>query len=120
MQRNSGTEAVRLIKLQVIVLITGSVLLFTLGSGVGFSGFLGALIALVTTVVVYRMVYRQYTAQHPEKIVGRFYVATLMRLIIAIAGFALVVLNVESLNPVALLSMYFLTQVLPAIFLNYR
>ena len=120
MQLQRIGEAKRLLIIQLIFFLLIPVALLPFGKTVVLSGFLGGLIAVTSTAMTMIMVFRQYTAQQPEKIVARLYGAQLSKMMFAIAAFALIMINVEPLSFATLLLVYFFIQVVPAIVMNYR
>ncbi|MBT8438416.1 MAG: hypothetical protein HKP55_07290 [Gammaproteobacteria bacterium] len=120
MQVQKTGEARKLLLLQFAFLVLIPLLLLPLGVTVSFSGFLGGAIAFVSSVLMFALVFRQYRAQQPEKIVARFYGAEMAKLIFGIAAFALVVLNVQPLSFATLILVYFFMQVVPVLLINNR
>ena len=120
MQVQKNAEARKLLILQGALLAVIPLTLLPLGSTVAISGFLGGAIAFVSSLIMYLLVFRQYRAQQPEKILAKFYSAEIAKLIIAMAAFAVIVLNVQPLSFASLILVYFVIQVIPALLINLR
>jgi len=120
MQVEKMGEAKRLLLMQLAFCILLPVVLLPMGKIVVFSGFLGGLIAVSSSLIMLLGVFRKYTAQQPEKILANIYTAEISKLIFTVAAFAMIVLTVKPISYATLLIVYFIIQVVPAIFLNYR
>ena len=120
MQVQKTAEARKLLILQFGFLVLIPIILLPLGATVSLSGLLGGSISFVSSLLMFAMVFRQYRAQQPEKIVASFYSAEIVKLIFGIAAFALVVLNVQPLSFATLILVYFFMQVVPALLINNR
>ncbi len=117
--KNSG-EAVKLLLIQGGLLILITVMLLVFDTTVALSGFLGGTLAFSTSLLMYLIIFGRYRAQQPGRILAKFYSAELVKLIITVAAFALIVLNVKPLSCAALILVYFFIQVIPAVLINYR
>lgn len=120
MQIQSHKDAKNLVFIQLGCLILATLLLLPFDPTVSLSGLLGGCVAFFSTLIVYIKVFGVYRAQNPEKILAKFYGAAFVKLIFAIAAFAVILLNVQPLNIVALFIVYFFIQVIPALLVNFR
>ena len=120
MQVQKTGEARKLLFLQGGLLLLIPLVLLPMGSTVAFSGFIGGALAFFSSLIMFLLVFRQYRAQQPEKILAKFYSAEISKLIFAMAAFAVIVLNVRPLSFASLIMVYFIIQVIPAFFINYR
>ena len=120
MQVQKTGEARKLLLIQAGLILLIPLLLLPLGTTVAISGLLGGTIALGSSVIMFLMVFRQYRAQQPAKIVAKFYTAEIAKLIFAMAAFAVIVLNVQPLSFATVILVYFFIQVVPALIINYR
>lgn len=120
MQVQKLNEAKKLLYWQACLLVLIPLMLLPMGAKVAVSGLLGGAIAFVSSLIMFFLVFRQYRAQQPEKVLAKFYSAEIAKLIFAMAAFALIVLNVKSLSFAALIVVFFVIQVLPALLINNR
>ena len=120
MQVQKINEARKLLFLQAGFLVLIPLALLPLDVTVAFSGFLGGVIAFTSSLVMFLMIFRRYRAQQPEKVLARFYSAEIAKLIFTMAAFAIIVLNVKPLSFAAVIMVYIIIQVIPAILINYR
>ena len=86
---------------------------FTGGRIMGLSALYGGAVATITNLVFALVVFSGYRAQEPARLVNRLYAAELIKLLVVVAGFALVFLSWQAVNVLVLLGSYLLVQVLP-------
>ena len=118
MQVQKTGEARKLLLIQGGLLVLIPLAILPLGATVAISGFLGGAIAFVSSLIMFLLVFRQYRAQQPEKVLAKFYSAEIAKLIFAMAAFAMIVLNVKPLSFATLILVYFVIQVLPALLIK--
>ena len=94
--------------------------LLPFGKNLAMSAMFGGGIVIFTGLIMSMMIFKRYRAQQPEKIVAGFFGAEIAKLIITMAAFALIVFNVQSLNFLTLITVFFIIQVVPALFLAAR
>ena len=105
---------------QLATVLTIPVLMIPMGITVVKSAFLGGLIALLASLVSSGLVTGKYTAQQADRILVKFYVAQIVKFTIIATGFGLVFWAVQPLNVLVLLAVFFIAQVIPAVFLSFR
>lgn len=120
MQVQKMNEARKLLLLQAGLFMLIPLALLPLDVTVAFSGLLGGAVAFISSLIMYFLIFRHYRAQQPEKVLAKFYSAEIAKLIFAMAAFAIIVLNVKPLSFAAVILVYFVIQVIPAILINYR
>lgn len=120
MQLNKPAQAKKLLLIQLVFLVLVPLFLLPVSTVISLSGFVGGAIAVFANIILYILVFRPYTAQQPGKMVANIYMAEIAKLIFTMAAFAFVVLNVQPINFAALIVVFFLIQVLPALLINYR
>ena len=111
-----SSELRKLLKIQLLMVVCVPILLIPFGLTVVKSAFFGAVIVTISSHVSAMLAFGKYTAQKPEKILVKFYGAEIIKLTIVIALFVLIMLFFKPLNIVALLTVFFMTQVFPALF----
>jgi len=118
-QKQKRNEARSLLKWQLIFLFLLPIVLLVFDKTIAYSGFLGGLLAVVASSVMSLMVFRQYRAQEPEKVLAKFYSAEIVKIMITVTGFMLIIVLVNPLSFVTLIIVYFIIQILPAVLINY-
>lgn len=113
-------ELKRLLILQLVTVMVIPVLLIPLGSVVVKSALIAGIIVFTSTLVSSRMVFGNYTAQKPGRILVKFYSAEITKLVIFMAGFAFAIWQFQPLDFITLLAVFFVAQVFPAVFLSFR
>jgi ATP synthase protein I len=117
---NKPGEVKTLLRNQAILTALITLTFVPFGTELALSAMLGGAIVIFTGIITSLMMFKKYRAQQPEKMVAGFYGAEIAKLIITMAAFALIVLNIESLNFLTLLTVFFIIQVVPAIYLAAR
>ena len=117
---NKPGEVNKLLRNQAILTVLLALILTPFGIELTLSAMIGGGIVVFTSLLVSRMVFKKYRAQQPEKMVAGFYSAEIAKLIITMAAFALIVLNIHSLNFLTLITVFFIIQVVPAVFIAAR
>ena len=113
-------EAKKLLINQVVLTAIVVLALVPFEKNLAMSAMFGGGIVIFTGIIMSVMVFKKYRAQQPEKIVAGFFSAEIAKLIITMAAFALIVFNVQSLNFLTLITVFFIIQVVPALFLAAR
>jgi ATP synthase protein I len=113
-------ELKKLLINQLIITSLLPLLLIPFGIVVAKSAFFGGLVALVATLISSLLASGKYRAQQTGRILAKFYLAELVKFAIIALGFGLVFWAVQPINVMALLAVFFITQVIPAVFLGIR
>jgi ATP synthase protein I len=116
MQQSDVLQARRVLVAQLVLapVLAAAALIF--GTSVALSVLLGAGVCVLANSIFAFLVFRQYRAQDPEALVGRFYGAEVVKLSLILGLFAIAFATSAGINPPALLVGYFAVQVLPAVF----
>jgi F0F1-type ATP synthase assembly protein I len=78
----------------------------------------GGSVAVLGSAVLVYFTSGEYQAARPDAIVRCFYLGQLTRFSVMVGVFAVIMLAVSDINPVALLAAFFIVQVLPLIAVN--
>ncbi|MES9906055.1 MAG: ATP synthase subunit I [Sedimenticola sp.] len=107
-------QAVRVVAIQFAVAAAiSTLLLFFAGWEDAYSGFAGGVIALLGNAWFAFRVFVNYRAQEPGKLVARFYIAELQKLVVTAVLFAAAVIWITPLSAGALFGVFLLVQFVP-------
>ena len=109
----NASQAYRLISAQLVTTLIAALLLILFGWVHVWSGLIGGLIATLTNAVFAARVFVRYRAQEPARLLGRFYGAELIKLVLTALLFAGVFIWLEPLSPGALFGVFLLVQITP-------
>jgi ATP synthase protein I len=105
----------RVLIVQAILTLVASMAAAVFGLVVGLSVIIGGLACLVANAVMALLVFRDYQAPEPGQLLGRLYVAEVLKILLLMGSFATAFLTIDGLSLPALLGGYFLVQVLAPI-----
>ena len=109
----NASQAYRLISAQLVTTLIAALLLILFGWVHVWSGLIGGLIATLTNAVFAARVFVRYRAQEPTRLLGRFYGAEFIKLVLTALLFAGVFIWLEPLSPGALFGVFLLVQITP-------
>jgi ATP synthase protein I len=115
MQQPDVLLAKRILVTQLALTLVLTIVALIFGTSVALSVLLGAAVCLLANAIFAFLVFRQYRAQDPAVVVGRFYGAEVVKLSLILGLFAIAFATKAGINPPALLVAYFAVQVLPAV-----
>jgi ATP synthase protein I len=115
-QLTEAPLARRVLVFQAILTLVATLVVMPFGFSPALSVFLGGGVCLVANAAVVLWVFRDYRAQDPAALVGRFYSAEILKFALVLGFFAAAFLGIEGLNVPSMIGSYFLVQVLPPIF----
>jgi ATP synthase protein I len=101
---------------QAILTLVATLVVVPVGFLLALSAMIGGGVCLVAFAAVVLWVFRDYRAQDPGALVGRFYSAEIVKIALVLGLFAAAFLGIEWLNVPSMIGSYFLVQVLPPIF----
>jgi len=101
--------------LQAILALVASMSAAAFGFVPALSVLIGGLACLAANAVLAHLVFRDYQAPEPGRLLRRLYVAEVLKILLLIGFFATAFLAIEGLSLPALLGGYFLVQVLAPI-----
>jgi ATP synthase protein I len=114
---NKPGEAKKLLLNQFVLTVLLSLALIPFGTDLALSALLGGGIVVFAGLIMAILIFKKYRAQQPEKIIAGFYGAQIAKLVFITAAFVLIILNVPFLNFLTLITVFFIIQVVPAMFL---
>ncbi|MCB1792198.1 MAG: ATP synthase subunit I [Gammaproteobacteria bacterium] len=88
------------------------------GLRAGFFALIGGATATIANALFAYWVFGRYRANEPGKLVGQFYGGELIKLAFIAAMFAVVIIWLDPLSPLALFGAFFVVQVLPPLLAN--
>ncbi|MCP3868727.1 MAG: hypothetical protein GY703_11655 [Gammaproteobacteria bacterium] len=106
-------QAYRVVSAQLVVTLIATVVLLFPGWVYALSGFAGGLIATAANAAFAIGVFVHFRAQEPGKLLGHFYRAELVKLVLTALLFAGVFICFDPLSPGALFGVYVLVQITP-------
>lgn len=105
----------RVLGYQLVTTLLLAALALPFGSSVALSVLIGAGVCLAANAAFAFWVFRDYRAQEPGALVGRFYWAEIAKLGLIFGLFAVVFATIGGLNLPALLFAYLAAQILPTV-----
>ena len=115
-QLSEAPLARRVLVFQTILTLVATLVVMPIGFSPALSVLIGGGVCLVANAAVVLWVFRDYRAQDPAALVGRFYSAEILKFALVLGFFAAAFLGIEGLNVPSMIGSYFLVQVLPPIF----
>ncbi len=115
MQRPNAPQVGSILGLQLIIGLSLAVITLPFGSPVAISVLVGAGTCWLANTGLAAWILRAYRAQAPERLVARFYLAELGKLVLVLALFAAAWTFYSELNIPAVLVAYVLVQVIPTL-----
>jgi ATP synthase protein I len=106
----------RVLVFQAILTLVATLVVMPFGFSPALSILIGGGVCLVANAAVVLWVFRDYRAQAPGALVGRFYSAEIIKIALVLGLFAAAFLVIEGLSLPAMIGSYFAVQVLPPIF----
>jgi len=79
------------------------------------SAFLAALTVFLASLIVKYQVFKKYNAQHPEKILARFYGAVIIKTVFMILAMLVILTQLQPINFAIFFAVIFLTHFLPSL-----
>lgn len=110
----------RVLGYQLVTTLLLAALALPFGSSVALSVLIGAGVCLAANAAFAFWVFRDYRAQEPGALVGRFYGAEIAKLGLIFGLFAVVFATIGGLNLPALLFAYLAAQILPTVLASIR
>jgi ATP synthase protein I len=115
-QKNQAQKSVRrFIQAQLITTVVLSVMLFIYDFTVAYSALAGGLIATLANAWFAIKVFRVKSKETPETLLATFYVGEIYKFVFTGAMFVIAFVLIKPLNVVALLGIYFLVHMTPAV-----
>ena len=109
----SKSQAIRIITGQILVALLAAILLIPMGVVHAWSGLIGGTIATLANVVFALTIFGRYQADAPARLIGRFYGAELIKLLLIAILFAATFFLIKPLSVGALFGIFFLVQMTP-------
>lgn len=118
MQNLDAKRARRILIAQVVATSVVSLLGLMFGPNEGLFALIGGATATLANGIFAWFVLGRYQAAEPGRIVGQFYAAELLKLVVIVTAFVLAMLWLEPVSPLALFGAYFVVQVIPPLLAN--
>lgn len=115
MQQPDVLRAKRILKIQSILGLVLAVAALPFGAPVAISVLIGAGTCVLANAMLAGWVFREYRAQEPERLVGRFYGGEVAKIVLIVGVFAVAFATLDDLNIAALLAAYFAVQVIATV-----
>ena len=115
-QLSEAPLARRVLVFQAILTLVATLVVMPIGFSPALSVLIGGGVCLVANAAVVLWVFRDYRAQAPGALVGRFYSAEIIKIALVLGLFAVAFIGMEGLSLPAVIGSYFAVQVLPPIF----
>ena len=107
------SQAFQIIIGQLLVTLLAAILLLPAGMEHALSGLIGGIIATLANAVFAMAIFVHYQADAPGKLIGRFYSAELLKLLLIGFLFAATFFLIKPLSVGALFGIFFLVQMTP-------
>jgi ATP synthase protein I len=114
-QLTEAPVARRVLALQAVLTLVAALAAMPIGSSPALSVLVGGGVCLVANAAVVLWVFRDYRAQFPGAVVGRFYSAEVIKIALLLGLFAAAFVGIEGLALPYVVGSYLLIQVLPPI-----
>ncbi len=111
-------RARRILFAQSLLSIISAAIVLPFGVLVARDMLCGGSVAVLGSAVLAYFTSGEYRAARPDAIVRHFYLGQLARFSVIVGAFAIIMLVVSDINPVALLAAFFIVQVLPLVVVN--
>lgn len=115
-QLTEAPLARRILVFQAILALATTLAVLPFGFLLALSVAIGGGACLVANAAVVLWVFRDYRAQAPAELVGRFYSAEVIKIALLLGLFGAAFAGIEGINLPSVLGGYFIVQVLPPIF----
>ena len=111
-------RAKRILIAQAVATLVVTLVGLIFGLRVGFFALIGGVTATLANALFAYWVFGRYRAAEPGKLVGQFYGGEMLKLAFIAAAFAVVIIWLQPLSPLALFGAFFVVQVLPPLLAN--
>jgi len=118
MRNLDARRAKRILVAQAVATLLVTLIGLFFGLWTGLLAFVGGATATVANALFAFWVFGRYRADEPGRLVSRFYGGELLKLLFIVASFAVAVVWLDPLSPLALFGAFFVVQVLPPLLAN--
>ena len=113
-QPPDALQVKRVLSIQIVMTLALAAAALFFGGMVAASVLIGAGVCTLANAVFAFLIFRRYRAQEPGLLVMRFYGAEAVKIALVVLMFATAFVLIEGLNLPALLGVYFVVQIFPA------
>jgi len=118
MRNLDARRAKRILVAQAVATLLVTLIGLFFGLWTGLLAFVGGATATFANALFAFWVFGRYRADEPGRLVSRFYGGELLKLLFIVASFAVAVVWLDPLSPLALFGAFFVVQVLPPLLAN--